>query len=245
MIKAENLDDMVAMLEENFSTALNNHTPEVTKVITLRKKKPWFGNELKLQKRKVWKREKVFRKYRLQSCRIAFDSERRKYRKMLMDAKIACYSAWVRDCRGDTKELYKLVNTLMGTTSNNPLPNHTNDKDLADEFADFYEQNLENQRQPHWKSCIPTYRKNISRLAKFRPFNQTEVRKVIFSMKTKSCELDTLPTKLLKECIDSILWTITNLVNISLWDGVFASRWKTAIIRSLLKKSNLDLIPSN
>ena len=64
-------------------------------------------------------------------------SERRKY-KMLLDAKIACYSEWVRDCRGDTKELYKLVNTLMGTTSKNTLPNHTNDKDLADEFADFF-----------------------------------------------------------------------------------------------------------
>ena len=92
MIKAENVDDMVAMLEEIFSTALNNQAPEVTKVITLRRKKPWFGNELKLQKRKFCRREKVFRKYRLQSCWITFDSERRKYRKMLMDAKIACYS---------------------------------------------------------------------------------------------------------------------------------------------------------
>ena len=86
MIKAENLDGMVAMLEENFSTALNNQAPKVTKVIAVRKKKPWFGNELKLQNRKVRRREKVFRKYRLQSCWIAFDSERTKYRKMLMDA---------------------------------------------------------------------------------------------------------------------------------------------------------------
>ena len=52
-IKAENLDNMVAMLEENFSTALNNQAQEVTKVITERKKKPWFGNELKQQKRMV------------------------------------------------------------------------------------------------------------------------------------------------------------------------------------------------
>ena len=83
---------IVTMLEENFSTALNNQAPEVTKVITVRKKKPWFGNELKLQKRKIHRREKVFRKYRLQSCWIAFDSERRKYKKMILDAKIACYS---------------------------------------------------------------------------------------------------------------------------------------------------------
>ena len=64
-------------------------------------------------------------------------------------------------------------------------------------------------------------------------------------MKTKSWKLDTLPTKLLKECIDSILPTITSLVNISSWDGVFTSRWKTSIIMPSLKKSTLDLIPSN
>ena len=43
----------------------------------------------------------------------------------------------VRDCKGDMKELYKLVNTLMGTTVSNPLPNHINDKLLVDRFADF------------------------------------------------------------------------------------------------------------
>ena len=54
-----------------------------------------------------------------------------------------------------------------------------------------------------------------------------EVKKIILSMQTKSCKLDALLTKLLKECIDGILPTITNLVNISLGDGVFASGWKT------------------
>ena len=37
-IKEENLDDMVAMLEETFQTALNNQVPEVTKVITVTKR---------------------------------------------------------------------------------------------------------------------------------------------------------------------------------------------------------------
>ena len=187
----------------------------------------------------------MFRKYRLQSCWIAFDRERRKYRKMLLEAKTACYNAQVRDCRGDTKGLYRLVNTLMDTSSSNPLPNHTNDKDLAEEFADFFMDKIQKIRGNLTENPVYQPTKNISRLAEFRPFNQLEVKKIILSMKTKSCELDTLPTKLLKECIDSILPTITNLVNISLWDDVFASGWKTSIIRPLLKKCTLDLIPSN
>ena len=39
-IKTENLHEMVGMLEEKFSTALDNQAPEVTKVNTERKKKP-------------------------------------------------------------------------------------------------------------------------------------------------------------------------------------------------------------
>ena len=82
-------------------------------------------------------------------------------------------------------------------------------------------------------------------LAEFRSFDQMEAKKIIIDMKTKSCELDALPKKLLKDCLDDILLTITDLVNISLWDRVFASRWKTSVIRPLLKKTNLDLILSS
>ena len=139
-----------------------------------------------------------------------------------------------------------MVNTLMGTSSNNPLPIHTNNKDLTEEFTDFFMDKIQKIRGNFTENPIykPTI-KSISSLAEFRPFNQMEVKKIILSIKTKSCELDVLPTKLLKDCLDDILPTITNLANISLWDGVFASGWKTSIIRPLLKKPNLDLILSS
>ena len=245
-IKTENVDEMVGMLEEKFSTALDTQGPEVTKVITERKKKPWFGDDLKHWKRIVWRREKVYRKYRLESCWIALNIERKKYRKMFFEAKTACYSKQVKDCRGDIKGLYKMVNTLMGTTLDNPLPNHISDKDLAEEFADFFMNKIQKIRDNlDGNSTYEPTKKITSRLTKFRPFDQTEVKKTILSMKSKSCELDALPTRLLKECIEDLLPTITNLVNLSLWDGVFASEWKTSIIRPLLKKPNLDPIPSN
>ena len=34
-------------------------------------------------------------------------------------------------------------------------------------------------------------------------------------------------------------------MNVSLRDGIFASKWKTAIVRSLLKKLGLQLVLSN
>ena len=136
--KTDKLDDMVEKLERNFVAAINKQAPEITKVITDRKKKPWFGDELKEQKRIVRRREKVYRRYRLESCWTAFDMERRKYRKMLVEAKNVCYSDQVKECKGDTKGLYRMVNTLMGTSSSNPLPSHANNGNLAEDFANFF-----------------------------------------------------------------------------------------------------------
>ena len=57
-IKTDELDDMVEKLEGNFMAAINKQAPEIMKVITDRKKKPWFGDNLKEQKRIVRRREK-------------------------------------------------------------------------------------------------------------------------------------------------------------------------------------------
>ena len=211
-IKTENLDEMVQMLEENLSKALNKQTPVVTKVITERKKKPWFGDDLKQQKRIVRRREKVLENIDHNPVGLHSSGKGRNTEKMLFDAKTACYSKEVEDCKGDVKGLYRMVNKLMGTASENPLPSHTSDKDLAEEFADFFMGKIQKRRDN--LTGYPIYeptKKITTRLAEFRPFEQTEVKKIILSMKTKSCELDALPTRLLKQCIEDIFPPITNL----------------------------------
>ena len=57
----------------------------------------------------------------------------------------------------------------------------------------------------------------------------------------KSCELDPIPTWLLKTCIDELLPLITELINKSLSTGTFPEYFKEDIIRPLLKKPNLDV----
>ena len=64
-------------------------------------------------------------------------------------------------------------------------------------------------------------------------------------MASKSSELDAVPTTTFKQVLDTIIAPITRIVNVSLESGIFASKWKTAIICPLLKKAVLDLILSN
>ena len=165
IIKAENLDDMITMLEENFLSALNNQAPEETKVIKVRKKKPWFGNELKLLK-SLQEGKKYSRNtdYNLAGLFLTVNEKVQKDAIWCQDH-ILQYTS--KRCKGDMKELYKLVNTLMGTTSSNPLPNHTNDKLLANEFTDFFMNNIQKIRdnltespvyQPPGKKHTKSYR---------------------------------------------------------------------------------------
>ena len=72
-----------------------------------------------------------------------------------------------------------------------------------------------------------------------------EVTKIIKEMKTKSGELDFLPTSLLMKALPYVINTITSIMNVSLEQGLFPDSWKIAIIRPLLKKLGLDLITSN
>ena len=72
-----------------------------------------------------------------------------------------------------------------------------------------------------------------------------EVIKIIRSMLTKTCESDTLPTRLLKQSLDKLGETITAIVNISLRYDVFAKTWKEVIVHPLLKKPGLELVATN
>ena len=73
----------------------------------------------------------------------------------------------------------------------------------------------------------------------FEPVTADEVKKIIMSSPNKSCELDSLPTVLLKYCLDTLLKPITYVINASLCSGLFPYVFKHAHVNPLLKKTSL------
>ena len=82
-------------------------------------------------------------------------------------------------------------------------------------------------------------------MCKFEQVTEKEVAKCIREMASNTCELYAIPTTTLKQVLDTMIAPITRIVNVLLESGIFASKWKTAIIHPLLKKAGLDLILSN
>ncbi len=74
---------------------------------------------------------------------------------------------------------------------------------------------------------------------------EDEVKNIVLKSTNKYCELDHIPTNLLRECIDEILLLLTKIINISLQLGDMPTSLKKAIIKPMLKKQGLELINKN
>ena len=83
----------------------------------------------------------------------------------------------------------------------------------------------------------PTFK---SRMTCFELATSDELRKLIINSPSKTCDLDPIPSKLLKSCLDVLLVPITQMVNLSLISGVFPNIFKSSHVMPLLKKPSLS-----
>ena len=74
----------------------------------------------------------------------------------------------------------------------------------------------------------------------FIPATLAEIYKLISASESKQCPPDSIPTFLLKLCFNELGPIITNLVNLSLSEGIFPSSFKQALVQPLLKKPSLS-----
>ena len=81
--------------------------------------------------------------------------------------------------------------------------------------------------------------RSLNKLEEFSPCSTDEVDKVIRNSSKASCQLDPIPTNILRE-LPSLIPIITHIINLSLSSGYFPSELKSAIVKPLLKKSTVD-----
>ena len=228
-------------------TAYYSMAPIKTGKFNDRKRVPWFNQNVKTQQKLVCNRKEKWLKNKTESAWKAFRCERTRYHNIVNYEETNCISGEVLPAQGDTKKLYQVVNESTSSIKKNPFPVADNDKQLAKEFATFSLEKITNIKRS--LEHIPTFHCNqdtsIPILTKFRPLTSKEVHELIGEMKTKSCELDPIPTKIIKEHLDLFLPILTKNVNSSLSNSYFHENWKSAVVRPLLKKMVLEFIKKN
>ena len=142
------------------------------------------------------------------------------------------------------------MNSLIKGKTVQDLPVHRDPAELANNFGDFFVQKIDNIRGNIENMSINSIPEIESeepdeKLTNFRPHTEEEVRKIIMSFSNATCDMDPVPTKLVKDLLDVLITPITSLVNISLQTSSFPEKWKCATILPLLKKPGLQPIFKN
>ena len=240
------LDEIVPMLKTERSRTLDTLAPLTRRKISLRPKNPWYDKELKTHKRQMRKLEKKWLKHKTDPYWTAYKSSRNSYYSRLKTKKKATLRIKFVECNKDSKKIHTLMNNLTAKQQPVQWPAHTSDENLVEDFANFFLEKITKIRESLKDKPVYTPTStDTPKLQEFKVLEENDVHQVIMSLKTKTCELDPVPTTIFKMLLPKILPLITKIVNLSLCQGQFIQDWKTAIVRPLLKKEGLQLIMSN
>ena len=135
-----------------------------------------------------------------------------------------------------SKELHQIVNTLSNRHPPNILPTTYPSADRPRIFIKHSTNNVEKHRaniaSEHVTSTLVTGT-TAATFSSFEKVPQLTVKECILNSALKSCVLDHIPSKLLIECLDSIL---TDLFNSSLASGIFPQCLKSALVTPIIKR---------
>ena len=126
---------------------------------------------------------------------------------------------------------------------------------LANDFGRFFTQKIDDIRskldridpssnQPGYsiRSSVQEHSYTGTPFTNFEPILSEGIKKLVPNAPNKTCDNDPIPTKIVKDCINELLPTISNMVNLSLSSGHFPDIRKEGLVRPKLKKVNMVLI---
>ena len=233
----DDLDDLVSLYNDTLQKLLDEHAPVQTKKVPIRQQASWYNEEIALAKKDRRKAERKWRSTKLQIHLDIYKNECHRVKRLCRKAKQDYYQSKVSDCGSDQKKLFRITEELMHAAKEAVLPSHSDPQDLADQFANFFDEKIEKIRQEFTED--PDLSEPVDQpplLVEFSPITEQELKKIIMSGNSKSCMLDPIPTTLLKASLDTLLPILTKIVNLSITTSSVPSKFKTAVVFPLIKK---------
>ena len=121
------------------------------------------------------------------------------------------------------------------------MPPTESPSDVPNIFADFFLNKIQKIREQfHGQNTKKSYHRKYSKLTGFLPLEKEEILNIIKNMNPTTCIIDPCNTRFLLKFKETILDAITFIVNQSLTTGEFLDDWKMAVVRPLIKDTNLD-----
>lgn len=236
----------VAQFTTTLSSLLDKHAPLKTTSCLARPHKPFITPEIKTEKSKRSKLETIYRNDRTPLNEKNFKDQSKIVTKLITKSRRTYFRNLITTCSQQPRKLWSALDGLLSRKPPPTLPNSISAPTLASAFLQFFDNKITNlcsKFTPLTATSLydlnPPLPTPPPALSIFTPASTLEVQNAIYSASKSTCELDLIPSKLLKSAIDSLLIPITTLINLSLSEGIFPESFKYAMVKPLLKKFSL------
>jgi len=238
------VDSLAAQYQHEISRLVSIHAPVITRTVISRTPAPWYTPEIALARQKRRRLERRWRHTKLTVDREIFVAQKLVVNNMLASAKASYYVSLMKNQSENLRQLWATINSLSGHNKPKILPDHANLSSLVNDFNLFFTNKVTEIRDSiavpddNYRS-VPVDASCTTCMSTFQGVHEADVRKIIKCSPSKSCSLDPIPTRLLKNC-EALVPPITNLINLSLSTGRFPQAFKHALVTPLIKNEKLD-----
>ena len=247
------LDVMIGCYNTTLTDILNRHAPLKTRTVTVRRRLPWFNEDIREAKRARRRAEKRWRRTRSSSDFECYKKCRNRVTYLLNNARTAFYKDFIEENSGDQGKLFRATKRLLRQDSGVQFPPHDDEYLLANAMGNFFVKKVSDirldldvaARGSSGSSKYDFDRPVRESFSEFKLLNDDDVLELVKKCAKKHCALDPMPTPLVAECMDVLLPVIKQMINQSLETASFPDSWKEAIVNLLLKRHGLDLLYKN
>ena len=199
-------------------------------------------NFLKLRERRQAERKRI--NIKLAIFKDLYRQAMHKVSKLVHTAKCQFYTERIA-LASSNKELQHIVNTRSNRHPPETLPTIYPSAELPSLFIRHFTNKVQKHRtnitsEPATSNTTLVTGTTAATSSLFENVSQSTVKECILNSSPTSCDLDPITYKLLIECLDSILPSLTDLFNSSLASGIHPQCFKSALVTTILKKRCLD-----
>jgi len=242
ILTTDDVNRQVNILTHVIKNGIDASAPFKTKTVR-RPPAPWISDNIK---RAINDRNNTHKALKINRYDTALQAEykhkKRNVKTLLLCAKTNYFKSKFNECRNDSAETWKLVNTLVPKEKQNTDISINNIEHFNNFFAEI-------GRRTYEQTIAPTYQHNINETRPttnfFRP-QPVGVETIILTIKhlrkTNSVGADGIAHRFINDSLPAIAYYLTVIINTSIVTGVYPSLWKHGIITPIFKSGDRDEI---
>ena len=243
---AVDVADLVDSYNNELTDLLDKYAPLKTSCFTLRPSSPWYSENIKVEKQRRRRLERLWRKSGLTVHKDMFAEQCRVVNMCVHDSKMTYYSTLINNNQSNPKALFSTVDKLLHRKPEKKLPSSDCSTSLANKFAEFFHDKIVNissnlqARRADTADLFSDTNNCQSELCEFQQITVDDFTSLVCSPTIKTCVLDPIPSSIMKEISDVLYPVLTRIVNLSLERSEVPCSLKKAVVYPLLKKPSLD-----